>query len=259
MQPISQLQKKDIEKIKLISFDADGVAIERGTQVLEKDGFLTVKSKVISDSMLSKITKLKKHFRVNFSSGRNLLYLNRMFSPVLWDSASLQGENGLFTLIDGRVLQQDAINPQELEKLEDIRTEIIKLSHDSENIKGFEPKQFIVSVHCHKPDEQIEEIVNRLDTNGEIVTNWVSNEAYDIYLKRFDKGTGLKFLCDHLGITTQECLAVGNDPNDLPMVKIAGVGVTTDASHMDAHFYTEGKLNLGGEEVVDHLLKIMEA
>lgn len=254
-QPLSSLQKQDIEHIKLVSFDADGVAIERGTQVLEKDGLLTVKSKVISDSMLEKIGRLKKYVHVNFSSGRNLLYLNRMFSPVLWENASLQGENGLFTLIDGQILQQDKITQKELEKLEDIRTDLIKLSHDSENIKGFEPKQFIISIHCHKEDPDIVDIVKKYDPEGEVVMNWVSGEAYDIYLKRFDKGTGLKFLCDRLGLSTDQAMAIGNDPNDVPMVKMAGIGVTTDVSKLDTHYVTEGRLNLGGEELVDNLLR----
>lgn len=256
--PLSQLRKNDIEHIKMISFDADGVAIERGTQVLEKDGLLTVKSKVISNQMLAKINKLKKYFRVNFSSGRSLLYLNRMFNPVLWEKASLQGEDGLFTLVDGQVLQQGALTGKELKILEKIYQELIELNKTTSNIKGFEPKQFIISVHCFSPDPQIEEIVRKYDADSEIVVNWVSGEAYDIYLKRFTKGSGLKFLCDHLGITAQECLSVGNDPNDVSMVQIAGIGVTTDRSHMDAHFFTEGKLDLGGEEVVDHLLKVME-
>ena len=257
-QPLSNLQRKDIENIKLVSFDADGVAIERGTQVLEKDGFLTVKSKVISESMLQKIDRLKKYVHVNFSSGRNLLYLNRMFSPVLWENASLQGENGLFTLIDGQILQQDKLSSKELEKLEDIRTQLIKYSHDAENIKGFEPKQFIISVHCHNEDPEIVDIVKKLDPEGEVVMNWVSGEAYDIYLKRFDKGTGLKFLCKHLGISTDQAMAIGNDPNDVPMVKMAGVGVTTDASKLDTHYETQRKLNLGGEELIDRLLEVLE-
>lgn len=257
MKPISQLDTQDIENIKLISFDADGVAIERGTQVLEKDGVLTVKSKVISPDMLVKIAKLKTRFKVNFSSGRNLLYLNYMFSPVLWENASLQGENGLLTLINGEILQQAALTQEELEKLEDIRTDLVEYSRKNDNVKGFEPKQFIISVHCRQPDVQIEEIVKKHDSDEEIAINWVSNEAYDIYLRRFNKGSGLRFLCDRLGITIEETMAIGNDPNDTPMIKIAGIGVTTDPTHMEAHYHTEGKLNLGGEEVVDRLLELI--
>jgi hypothetical protein len=259
VKPLSQLTTEDISKIKLVSFDADGVAIEKGTQVLEKDGQLTVKSKVISDHLLEKIGRLKNHFRVNISSGRNTLYLNYMFGRVLWNKASLQGENGLLTLVDGQVLQPDKLTVDELDKLERIKAQIVTLSRTSENIKGFEPKQFIISVHCHKPDPEIERIVKESDTNLELAINWVSNEAYDIYLKRFNKGTGLKFLCSHLGISTEEVLAIGNDPNDRYMTDAAGIGVTTDREHLEAHYYTEGKMPLGGEELVDRLLEVMES
>ena len=84
MQPLSELTIRDLRNIKLISFDADGVTVERGTQVSEKDNVLTIKTKQITPQLLEKINKLKKYFHVNFSSGRNLLYLNRMFGPALW-------------------------------------------------------------------------------------------------------------------------------------------------------------------------------
>lgn len=256
MKPLSKLTLQDIQNIKLVSFDADGVVIERGTKILEKDGLLTVNSKVISDVMLEKLSQLKKHFRINISSGRNLLYLNRMFGAVLWENASIQGEDGLFTLIDGQILQQSPLINEELQLLEEIKLKVGALSKNDTNIDGFEPKQFIISIHCKQPDPEVENIVKVLDKNNIIAINWVSDEGYDVYLKRFNKGNGIKFLCDHLNIQTNQVLAIGNDPNDRTMTDVAGIGVTTDEKHLNAHFYTEGKTSLGGEELVDRLLEI---
>lgn len=255
MRPLSSLTLKELNQIKLLSFDADGVLIERGTEVAEIGDKLSVKTKVVTPQVVEKLSRLKQKFHINITSGRSLLYLNRMFAPVLWEKASIQGENGLFTLIDGQVLQHDKISAEELTKIEQIRAEINKLVGKDKNIKGFEPKQFIISIHCHEKDNAIEEIVRRIDTNNEFSTIWVSNEAYDIYLKRFGKGTGLKFLADYLKLDLSETLAVGNDMNDKPMLDLAGIAVTTNPGNVPAHFQTEAKLNLGGEEVINKLLE----
>lgn len=258
MKPLSQLTQEEAQKIKLASFDADGVTIERGTEIIEKDSVLTVKTKQISPGLLKKFTRLKKHLYINFSSGRNLLYLARMFGPALWERASIQGENGLFTLIDGQVIQNSPLTAQELEKLEKIRSEIGNLAKTNKNIKGFEPKQFMVSVRCSEEDQQVVDIVRRIDTNNEFNVFWISNETQDIFLKRFNKGTGLEFLRSRLNLEPSQVIAVGNDPNDAPMLEAAGISVTTDPQQAEANFHTEGKLELGGEEVVDYLLKILE-
>ncbi|MDO8599822.1 MAG: HAD hydrolase family protein [bacterium] len=257
MQSLSLLSAESIQDIKLLCFDSDGVAVQRGTEVTENNGVLTIKSKVITESLLEKVSKLKKRFHVNFTSGRNLLYLNQMLSSVLWENASLQGENGLFTLIDGQIIQSDKISSDELEKVEEIRAKIATLARKNDNIKGFEPKQFIVSVHCFKPDPQIEDIVRQVDTNDEFYALWVSNEAYDIFLKRFNKGVGLEFLANHLGIELSQTLAVGNDLNDKQMLEKAGVSITTNKDVLDANYFTENKYELGGEEVVDHILNLL--
>ena len=62
MKPISQLRLSSLSSIKLISFDADGVTVEKGTEILEKDNVLTVKTKKISQDLLKKLNKLKKIF-----------------------------------------------------------------------------------------------------------------------------------------------------------------------------------------------------
>ena len=40
-----------------------------------------------------------------------------------------------------------------------------------------------------------------------------------------DKGTGLLNLCRELGIAPEECIAVGDADNDLPMLRTAGLGI----------------------------------
>ena len=48
------------------------------------------------------------------------------------------------------------------------------------------------------------------------------------------------------------------DPNDQEAVEVSGLSVTTSPNTLTADYYTEGKLELGGEELVNHLLTIFD-
>lgn len=253
MRPLSELSDLELGRIKLICFDADGVTVKKGTKVLEKGNKLSVETKQISQTLLEKINRLKEKFYINITSGRSLIYLNRIYGQILWHKASIQAENGLFTLINGEVLQHDKLTFQELDRVEEIRREIRAIAGKNKNILGFEPKQFLITVHCSREEPQILDIVRRIDTKCEFYTYW-NNEAYDIFLKRFSKGFGLEFLASRLGIKLLEVLFVGNDVNDNTIVEKAGLSITTDRERLKADFYTEGKLEVGGEEVADRLL-----
>jgi len=255
MLPLDDLSEENIQKIKLICFDCDGVTVEKGTEIEETESALMVKTHTLSDEMLVKLLELKKFFHINFSSGRSLLYLDRMYGKVLWDHASLQGENGTFTLIDGRVIQHEFFSIKDLNLINKMKTEIRDLSKTEKKIRGFEPKQFLITVHCWEEVPEIEAIVKRNDTENRYYC-WWNGEAYDISLKTLNKGAGLKHLCDCLKINLKDTIAIGNGPNDKDMVDAAGIGITTDPKWLKADFYTTGQLHLGGEELVNKLLKL---
>ena len=52
-----------------------------------------------------------------------------------------------------------------------------------------------------------------------------SENSFTITSKGVDKGSGLLFLASYWGIPQELTLAVGNDENDVPVLKAAGVGV----------------------------------
>ena len=186
-----------------------------------------------------------------------MLYLKEMFGPLLWEKISLQGENGVFTLIKGQVIQHDRVTDEELETLRKIRGEIETVARNSKNIRGFEPKQFLISVHCFSEEPAVAAIVKKINVENKFYIKW-NSEAYDIFPKRFSKGSGLKNLAEILGIDVSQILVVGNDPNDQEAVAGSGISVTTSPNTLTANYYTEGKLDLGGEELVNHLLTIFD-
>lgn len=256
MKPLSALNSLAVTNIKLVSLDVDGVIVEKGTEIIEKDRILTIKTKNISQNLLKKIIELKKFVHVNISSGRSLLYLKDMFDPLLWENASLQSENGVFTLLAGRVIQHEDMKFEELALLSNIKNEIIELGKNNKNIRGFEPKQFLISVHCFNEELEIVNLVKKLDTKNMLYIKW-SSEAYNIFPKRISKASGIKALIKILGLETSQVLVVGNDPNDKEAAEELGISVTTSPDTLTADFQTENKSALGGDELVDHLLSVL--
>lgn len=257
MKAITELSRKDIRDIRIICFDCDGVTVRRGTEISEKGQSLTVKTYSLSNSLLQKLLVLKKHFHINFSSGRSLLYLDRMYGEVLWKNTSLQGENGIFTLINGEVIQHEKFSPELLVKIKNMKIDISALMKNNKDIRGFEPKQFLITPHCWREVPEIKDIVKKYDTKKEFYCLW-NGEAYDIAPQRLNKGAALKHLAKLLKIDMKQTLSIGNGPNDREMVKDAGIGVTTDSKELPADFYTTGKLHLGGEELVNRLLELIK-
>jgi len=256
MKPITELTKKDIENIKLLCFDCDGVTVKRGTEIEERGNELRVKTYTLSDSLLKKMIALKKWFHLNFSSGRSLLYLDRMFGKVLWEKASLQAEIGIFTLINGEVIQHQKFSPERLQQINDIKVDIRDLMKTNKDIRGFEPKQFLITVHCWREVPEIEQVLRRYDPQNEYYCFW-NGEAYDLGLKTTNKGTGLKYLAELLKLDMKQTLAIGDGPNDREMVESAGIGVVTSQKRIKGDYYTTGEFHLGGEELVDKLLELM--
>jgi len=257
MKALSELTRQDLALIKLLCFDCDGVTVPEGTKISENQGKLVVETMMIEDRLVQKLNQLKSKYLLTFSSGRSLLYLTRMFEPVLYDRVILQAENGLFTLIEGEVTQLERLSLERLELLRKIKYRIRVFGESNSDVLGFEPKQFSVSVHCRQEVDQIPAIVKQEARGEKLYCLW-NGEAYDINLAHLNKGRGLEKLCQKLGIGQNEVLAIGNDPNDKEMVEWAGIGVTSNQESMSAaDYYTLQKQELGGEELVDRILELI--
>lgn len=255
MKLLTELTANDVKDIKLICFDCDGVTVEKGTEIEETETTLKVKTAVLSDEMLGKLLELKKYFHLNFSSGRSLLYLERMYGKVLWENASLTGEIGIFTLIEGKVIQHEFFSPKDLEIIRKIKLDIRDLAKNDKRIRGFEPKQFLITVHCSEEVQEIYQILKKYDKEDRYYC-WWNGEAFDIGLKTLTKASGLRRLCEYLKIDVKDTIAIGNGPNDKDLVEIAGIGVTTEPKYLEADYQTLSLKHLGGEELIDKLLEM---
>jgi len=237
MKPLEQMSKKDLAKIKMIVFDVDGVIVPRGTKIQQQGHNTTMNIKVIAKEQIEQIKKLyKKGFLINISSGRALFILQEMFRDIL-PFVSLTYECGSATWYKGKIYQH--VNSFEYTK--DLFPKLEKILKENKNVKGFEPKEFIITPHCTKPIKEIEELVKK-EIN--LITVW-NGEAYDILIKKIqNKAIGLRQVIKIFKLKKENVMAIGDNYNDIELLGESGLPISADKNRVQGKFYVplEGEM-----------------
>lgn len=255
MKPISDITADQVSQIKLISFDSDGVLVKKGTELSQTpDGSFSQKSNFVSSSVLEKLILLKKYFHIVINSGRNSLYLGQIYQDILWDNVTLISEIGVFLTGRGFHVQTEVLDDYELNTISNIRAKLGKLIGDP-RVKGFEPKQFLTTLHCFSEVPEVATIVKDCDPENKFYC-WWNLEAYDINPKKFTKIKALLKLISLMKFSPSEIMVVGNGINDRDLVTSQILNISTDPSNLIADDYSIEGEHLGGEALLDHLLKI---
>jgi len=248
-----EIPLEKLKKIKMLILDSDGVTVERGTKIIEREDnkFLevSVRANKISDRLADKINRLKGKMIICLASGRGLIWLQSMYSKIIDNKTVILAENGNIALINGELKQLFKYDAEYFTLRAKLRNEISKLP-----INGFEPKQIILTANCPYKIEKVPAIIKKLDQKKQIKAMWVAGEAWDIQRKDVSKGAGIKKIMRQLNLKQENLMAVGDGLNDKEMVEMAGIGVSADINDLKAHYYTVGK-GLGGELLIDYLLK----
>ncbi|MEG0963241.1 MAG: HAD-IIB family hydrolase, partial [Lachnospiraceae bacterium] len=75
------------------------------------------------------------------------------------------------------------------------------------------------------------------------------NEYLEYCPKDVDKGSGVKYIAEFLNVPMENTIAAGDERNDIPMIKAAGIGVAVSNAHKDviafADYVTENDNNHG--------------
>jgi HAD superfamily hydrolase (TIGR01484 family) len=248
--PIGQLTKEYLANIKVICFDGDGVTKRKGTEFLFEKGQLVLESYPPQIDFLEKLKLLREKFHVTISSGRSMSYLMNSYGGA---TSSLQAEIGMYLNIDQLLITNYELQINQKEKIERTRRELQRMS--DVRIRGFEPKEYLITLHATEAIPEVEEVVRKNDPEGELYC-WWNEEAYDIGLKGINKATGLQKLVERLGLKMENVLTVGNGINDENMTAVAGLDISTDQKHLSADFVALGE-ELGGETVVDKILGLI--
>lgn len=253
MRNLKEITREELEKIKVITFDIDGVIIPTGTDLREnEDGTeLYMKSKRLSTQFIENLKELKQYVSLNFSSGRNILYLKSLVNEIFDNKIFLQAENGNITWIKGKITHP-SYPESYFYKLRDIKEKIKVIMAKDKRVRGFEPKMFILTVHCDQMEE-IPDLVKQVDLKSDLYCLW-TNEGYDIGSKTISKGKGILELADYLTIAPKQVMTTGNNYNDKEMLEV-GKGVTVDPDRIQAEYFIDHKpKELGGELLVEFLL-----
>lgn len=188
-------------------------------------------------------------FLINISSGRGLYMLQEMFRGIL-PFVSLTYENGSATWYKGKVYQ----HVNSFEYIKDIFPKLKKVVTKNKKVKGFEPKEFIITIHCNEKVPEIEKIVKN---EGGLVTVW-NGEAYDILInKKQTKAVGLRHAMEIFKLKKENVMAIGDNYNDQELLKESGMPISADKSRVKGKFYVplQGKF-LPADELMQKILAL---
>ncbi|MFQ5531973.1 MAG: HAD hydrolase family protein [Candidatus Nanoarchaeia archaeon] len=123
------------------------------------------------------------------------------------------------------------------------------------NIKGFEPKEFIITIHCKSRVKKIESIMSK---QKGLYAIW-NDEAYDIGIKKIQtKAVGLKAFMKILKLKKKNVLAVGDNYSDKPLFDAAGLTVTADKARVSGNYFVKlDKKNLPAAQLMTRMIKIV--
>ncbi len=252
MKKIQEITKQELDALKIVTFDIDGVIAPTGTKIKEEENGskLYMESKPLSKEFIANLKKLEKYVRLNFSSGRNILYLKSLVNEIIDKNTILTAENGNLIWLDYQ-LKHSQYNDEYFSWLRELKQKIKQMKKNDKRIRGFEPKFFILTVHSEEMDE-IPDLVKQI-AGDKLYCLW-TNEGYDIGSSQMSKGIAIQNLAKELSIQPKQIMTTGNNYNDQEMLEI-GKGVSVDPSRVEAEYSIDPKPGeLGGEKLAEFLL-----
>lgn len=236
----------------MIVFDVDGVLVPRGTKIKQVGNMTTFNTKVIAKKQIEQIQALnKKGFLINISSGRGLYMMQEMFRGIL-PFVSLTYECGSATWYKGKIYQ----HVNSFERLRSVFPKLKQVASKNKNVKGFEPKEFIITVHCTKRIKEIEETVKK---EKGLCTHW-NGEAYDVLIKKDQtKAVGLRHVMKIFKLKKKNVMAIGDNYNDHELLQASGIPISADKSRIKGKFYVslQGKF-LPADKLMQKILSLKD-
>lgn len=232
--------------IKLIASDLDGTLLLNGSQVLP-------------EGICAQIRELKK-YGVLFvaASGRQYANLQRLFASVK-DEIAYICENGCLAFCDGKMIHKERMDRQMgqeiLQSIMEKDTEEALLSGENtsyiqpktehyeywmkevvknnvtvvEDILTTEEEYFKISLYEQKGIGESQNYWK--EKFGDKVTVVTSgNEWLDMMPFSVNKGTALQVMLEYLHILPEECIAFGDNYNDVEMLQVAGTSYAMDTA-----------------------------
>lgn len=103
--------------------------------------------------------------------------------------------------------------------------------------------------------EKLYKVRKELDEMGVLTTSSSWDNNIEVMGKGVSKGEGLSYICNQLNIDPKQVIAIGDNENDLPMLKFAGLGVAMGNSKDDIKTISDYTTSTNNE---DGVAKVIE-
>ena len=171
-----------------------------------------------------------------FCTGRELTYVQVITRALpLPDGWSII-ENGLclYNLATEERINHPLFTPETAVAFRNIRDRIGTVTHRFPDLEVYLEKEVHVALErCNRwinLAEYVAPIEEMFFDFREQMDVVCSGHAIDILIKGINKGSGLQELCKWSGISPEEILVIGDSPNDIPAMRLAGyVGCPSNA------------------------------
>ncbi|SFT32931.1 hypothetical protein SAMN02910356_00009 [Selenomonas sp. GACV-9] len=150
-------------------------------------------------------------------------------AAILAAFAAAEQEQAMTQLL---TVDESVTRGSHIARMEDFHMEIYREMYErvcrqEEDLAGFIAAQAgeICKMNIYHRDENSRlRNYERLEKLGLSIT-FAEQTSLELSAKGISKAHGLKVICDHLGISTDEVVAIGDAPNDEEVLKLAGLGV----------------------------------
>lgn len=262
-------------KIKLVVCDVDGTLINQSETITESLNTLRdyIAAKEIPFTLASgRCMSMLKDF-IELLNIRMPVIANNGATAIIGDGAlwddyidpmklkpAILSANDMDMVIimgDGRsevAYRHNAYIQNQIEKFGRYNHFHIPLDSEWPNLK----LQKTLIIDPEKPGK-IDKVIELLKPNeSELNIVRYNDRSVDIMPKMASKGQALDRLTKHLGINMSEVMTIGNDKNDIEMIRAAGIGVAvgnaSDDLKKEADYVCEAENALGVLEALNHFL-----
>lgn len=208
--------------IKMIVFDLDNTLCKLGKGILPED--------------LALLRELERQgIQIALASGKPTYYLCGLLRQVGLKNPIMIGENGCVIQVGVDLPPKGFYILPHSQKAKDslslLREEIATLLPHI----WFQPSLVEISPFTvlDTEFEAIEQRITELADQLGDITIYRHCDCFDILPSNIDKGSGVAYLADQMGITAAEIIAVGDGINDFPMFAYAGYSVGVNCTEPD--------------------------
>jgi len=207
------------------------------------DGTITYSDRSIDCRAVAALRSL--HVPVVIATG-NVLCVARAVARLLGTSGIVIAENG--GVVECGRVESDTSHMKEC-------MDALEILENHFSLERLDPESRITEIGLHR-NFDVGEARKLL---GEDTAVDIVDTGFVIHLKskKINKGTGLKRIAQMMGLDARDFVAIGDSPNDIEMIKAAGLGVAVGNAHPDlkkvAGMVTKGEHGAGVDEVLGEL------